>query len=139
MCRGILILMLSPFMFTSTSAWSYPPVKTVRYPRVYGATGHPYGPTQAHYQYLRQYGRSWHGYRGVSRRVINGNVHNHYRLGGVHHHVYRSHHGFSNFWYGGSFPYGRVVIGPKYGLGYGLPANVNYGPVYSSIFLWHRW
>ncbi len=31
------------------------------YPRVYGPTGRPYGPTQAHYQYERQYGRPWHG------------------------------------------------------------------------------
>src|SRR5690606_28523447 len=37
-----------------------------RYPRVYGATGRPYGPTQAHYQYQRQYGRSWHGYGGLT-------------------------------------------------------------------------
>src|SRR5688572_6212800 len=31
------------------------------YPRVYGPTGRPYGPTQAHYQYERQYGRPWYG------------------------------------------------------------------------------
>jgi len=37
-----------------------------RYPRVYGWTGRPYGPTQAHYQYQRQYGRNWHGYGGNS-------------------------------------------------------------------------
>lgn len=35
-----------------------------RFPRVYGPTGHTYGPTQAHYQYERQYGRPWHGYGG---------------------------------------------------------------------------
>lgn len=34
------------------------------YPTVYGSTGHPYGPTQAEYQYQRQYGRPWHGYGG---------------------------------------------------------------------------
>jgi hypothetical protein len=38
----------------------------VRVPRVYGATGRPYGPTQAHYQYQRQYGRPWHGYGGYT-------------------------------------------------------------------------
>lgn len=38
----------------------------VRFPRVYGATGHLYGPTQAHYQYYRQYGRPWHGYGGYT-------------------------------------------------------------------------
>ncbi len=36
------------------------------YPRVYGSTGHPYGPTQAHYQYQRQYGQPWHGYDGIT-------------------------------------------------------------------------
>lgn len=36
------------------------------YPRVYGPTGQPYGPTQAHYQYQRQYGQPWHGYDGIS-------------------------------------------------------------------------
>jgi len=36
------------------------------FPRVYGSTGRPYGPTQAHYQYQRQYGRPWHGYGGQS-------------------------------------------------------------------------
>ncbi len=35
------------------------------YPRVYGPTGQPYGPTQAHYQYQRQYGQPWHGYDGI--------------------------------------------------------------------------
>lgn len=34
------------------------------YPTVYGSTGRPYGPTQAEYQYQRQYGRPWHGYGG---------------------------------------------------------------------------
>ncbi len=34
------------------------------YPTVYGSTGQPYGPTQAAYQYQRQYGRPWHGYGG---------------------------------------------------------------------------
>jgi hypothetical protein len=42
--------------------------KNGRYPRVYGWTGRPYGPTQAHYQYQRQYGRSWHGYGGNTVR-----------------------------------------------------------------------
>ena len=38
----------------------------VRFPRVYGPTGRPYGPTLAHYQYQRQYGRPWHGYGGFT-------------------------------------------------------------------------
>lgn len=52
-----------------------------RYPRVYGFTGRPYGPTQAHYQYEKQYGKPWHGYRGLqsnyapinNRRFVGGN------------------------------------------------------------------
>ena len=42
------------------------PPGSFRYPRVYGYTGRPYGPTQAHYQYQRQYGRAWDGYGGNS-------------------------------------------------------------------------
>ena len=38
---------------------------TREYPRVYGPTGRLYGPTQADYQYRKQYGRDWHGYRGL--------------------------------------------------------------------------
>ncbi len=53
---------------------------TFRYPRVYGPTGTPYGPTQAHYQYLRRYGRPWHGMGGLS--VPNGGP-----AGHVHIHV----------------------------------------------------
>ena len=41
----------------------------IRYPRVFGFTGRPYGPTQAHYQYQKQYGRPWHGYGGESLQV----------------------------------------------------------------------
>jgi hypothetical protein len=44
------------------------------YPTVYGSTGTPYGPTQAEYQYRRQYGRPWHGYGGqVSPGPVGGN------------------------------------------------------------------
>jgi len=41
---------------------------TLRYPRVIGPTGRPYGPTQAHYQYQRRYGRPWHGQGGLTAR-----------------------------------------------------------------------
>jgi tetratricopeptide (TPR) repeat protein len=46
----------------------------LRFPRVYGATGRPYGPTQAHYQYQRQYGRPWHGYGGYTAAAPSGVV-----------------------------------------------------------------
>lgn len=43
------------------------------YLTVYGSTGRPYGPTQAAYQYQRQYGRPWHGYGGqVSTGTFGG-------------------------------------------------------------------
>ncbi len=52
------------------------------YPRVYGPTGHPYGPTQAHYQYERQYGQPWHGYGGLTTSLHNpGAYPNGYPLG----------------------------------------------------------
>lgn len=52
------------------------------YPRVYGPTGHPYGPTQAHYQYERQYGHPWHGYGGSTTTLHNvGAYPNGYPLG----------------------------------------------------------
>jgi hypothetical protein len=40
--------------------------QSFRYPRVYGSTGRPYGPTRAHEQYQRQYGRAWHGQGGAT-------------------------------------------------------------------------
>ncbi|MGE0374346.1 MAG: hypothetical protein AB7I48_09835 [Planctomycetaceae bacterium] len=46
------------------------------YPRVRTFSGGFYGPTQAHYQYQRQYGRPWHGqnglYGGVGAGYVNG-------------------------------------------------------------------
>ncbi len=60
--RVLVVAMVGGLLsLSATPAWSQ-----ARYPRVYGATGRPYGPTQAHYQYERQYGRPWHGYGGYS-------------------------------------------------------------------------
>ena len=82
-----------------------------RYPRVYGATGRPYGPTQSHYQYQRQYGRPWHGYGGSVTRSNYGTT-------------------FSIGYYPRA--YLAPVIG--YGFGYsgavGVPNYINYGPMY---------
>ncbi len=64
---GIAVLLVA-LGWPIESAWS----QTVRYPRVYGATGRPYGPTQAHYQYQRQYGRPWHGYGGITANINSG-------------------------------------------------------------------
>ncbi|MDX1968420.1 MAG: hypothetical protein SFV23_14685 [Planctomycetaceae bacterium] len=61
--RLLLVLAMAGGIFSLSAAagWSQN-----SYPRVYGPTGRPYGPTQAHYQYERQYGRPWHGYDGLT-------------------------------------------------------------------------
>lgn len=56
------------------------------YPRVYGPTGRLYGPTQAEYQYQRQYGRPWHGLNGLPGG-LGGNYVNGYPGGGRHYHA----------------------------------------------------
>lgn len=61
----ILIAALVVCAFHAQRLQAHPPANTVRYPRVFGATGRPYGPTQAHYQYERRYGRPWHGQGGA--------------------------------------------------------------------------
>lgn len=95
-----------------------------RYPRVYGPTGRPYGPTQAHYQYQRRYGRPWHGQGGLTAHRHAG-----HHFGG---------HTFARRY--GSAVYGGYVPGsltPGYGYGYGVvapgyviaPPVVGYVPV----------
>jgi tetratricopeptide (TPR) repeat protein len=61
---GIAILLLF-WGFPAANAWS----QTVHYPRVYGATGHLSGPTQANYQYQRQYGHPWNGQGGITANL----------------------------------------------------------------------
>jgi hypothetical protein len=79
---------------------------------VYGATGRLYGPTQARYQYQRQYGRPWHGYRGLTANY------------GHHHH----HHSFGYAYRPFSYQtYGYSAYSPTFGI------YANYGPVYSYI------
>ncbi len=84
------------------------------YPRVMSPTGHFYGPTQAHYQYERQYGRPWYGgpaqYDPNTGNPLHGHRHG---WGGA---------GFGGFYVGG-LPYG----GYGYGYGYGIPAYGGYG------------
>jgi len=59
------------------------------YPRVYGPTARAYGPTQAAWQYERQYGRQWYGTGGMGTTYVNGFP------GGV-----------GRFYHAGSFCYG---------------------------------
>ncbi|HET6424277.1 MAG TPA: tetratricopeptide repeat protein [Planctomycetaceae bacterium] len=100
------------------------------YPRVYGSTGHPYGPTQAHYQYQRQYGQRWHGYdASTSSTVISTGTP---FLGTT---VYG---GWGNgLWVGGSFPgmawgfYGPTGYAPPVAYAPGLSY---YGPAITTHY-----
>lgn len=88
--------------------------RTVRYPRVYGATGRPYGPTQANNQYERQYGRPWHGHGGsTTRNFIGGSF------------------SIGVGYYPQAYIAPTIVNGYLFGGNTGLPGYANYGPVYS--------
>lgn len=88
------------------------------YPRVIGPTGRPYGPTQAHYQYERQYGRPWAG--GPAPYDPNTGAHFSAYVG---HPGQGPHYGHFNpgFYAGYGYPYGTPAV--PYGYGY---ANVPY-------------
>ena len=88
------------------------------YPTVYGSTGTPYGPTQAAYQYQRQYGRSWHGYGGqVSPGTFGGTFVVPGSLG------YSSYHGYQHAaqW---AAP---IYVNAPYSYGYTAPGPFIYG------------
>lgn len=99
------------------------------YPRVYGPTGRPYGPTQAHYQYERQYGRPWYGGPAPHNANTGANFHIHGGWGGF--------PGYGGFYIGN--PFGGVTYGyPQQGYALGLPGynggyaayqNQYYGPI----------
>lgn len=102
----------------------------VRYPRVYGFTGRPYGPTQAHYQYQKQYGRPWHGYGGERLRQDGVQFTQTTAAGAV-----LGGYGYSRSGFGcggiglGGLSYRRVGFGYGYG-NWGWP----YAGGYSSVF-----
>lgn len=109
--------------------------QTIRYPRVYGPTGRPYGPTQAHYQYQKQYGKPWHGYGGITANVGRGYA-NGYPVG-----QFSSYGNNSYYNYGGcDLGYGGLVPAPGYPLFpnytppiprviYGYPPVLGYNPL----------
>lgn len=107
---GFIALLIAFFAGDTASAFQ----RIVRYPRVYGATGHPYGPTQAHYQYQRQYGHPWHGYGG-STAVVS-----------------RSRRVYLPYSYSPLAAYGPVLAGYYYGYGglWGVPAYPANVPLY---------
>lgn len=94
------------------------------YPTVYGSTGSPYGPTQAAYQYQRQYGRPWHGYGGQVGPGTFGGTYVVPRSFG-----YSPLFGYSAMWaspayIGVPYPYGYTAPGPFI---YGLEQLTNPG------------
>ena len=67
MARFGITLFIFALGFLPAKAWpQHHHQQTIHYPRVYGATGHLYGPTQAYYQYQRQYGHPWNGHGGIT-------------------------------------------------------------------------
>jgi hypothetical protein len=81
------------------------------YPKVRTFSGGYYGPTQAHYQYQRRYGRPWHGQGG--HRYHPGNHHGHHHHG----HGYSNHYTFGWPTYG-SFGFGLPFAGGGFGYSY---------------------
>lgn len=87
------------------------------YPRVISPTGQPYGPTQAHYQYLKRYGVPYKGYTGLD--IANG-----YPAPAT---------GSFNFNVGGFGPYGGYADCYPYGCPYGVPYG-GYGYGYGGYY-----
>lgn len=117
------------FLVATLIATSASVASADRYPRVYGPTGRPYGPTVAGYQYQRQYGQQWHGYRGGVAPPGYGNFT--FSAG--------PRFGFS-FGYGPWYPYG-YGYDPWYGGGYYPPFVGNFytPPVYANPPLYYSY
>lgn len=95
------LLMLACSLMLSLALSPAPSHAQQTYPRVYGPSGGLYGPTQAHYQWQRQYGRPWHGYRGIT---ASGPVHHHITIPAPYFPAYFGGGfcaGFGNFGWGG--------------------------------------
>jgi len=89
------------------------------FPTVIGATGQPYGPTQAEYQYRLRYGRPSPGSNGNGMAYVNG-------YPGV---------GGGNFGYGGYNPFLYLNVGPYLtppGAGYVYYPSTAYYGVYGN-------
>ena len=64
--RSSRLTLLIAASLLSQAGLTYGDHQTGSYPRVRTFSGGYYGPTQAHYQYQRRYGRPWHGEGGLS-------------------------------------------------------------------------
>lgn len=111
-----LVLACAVVLSTAAAGLAQPGVS---YPKVYGPTGSLYGPTQAHYQYQRQYGRAWTPPAGTVAGTPNLGLANggysyvapNYGLG---YNAGLANYGYANYGYG---PY----IGGYRGIGYASP------------------
>ena len=61
MLRSLLLILLGVGGIVMEDVSNHALYAQGAYPRVIGPTGRAYGPTQAHYQYERQYGHAWPG------------------------------------------------------------------------------
>ncbi len=118
--------------------------QTIRYPRVYGATGHLYGPTQAYYQYQRQYGHPWNGQGGITAPATVGTGYrytNGYPAGGLSY-GYLAYQACGGFGLG----YGGAIVAPGYNpfpsytpavptLIYSTPPGLGYNPALQNALV----
>lgn len=111
-------------LLVSDQTWGGPPRGAGKsYPLVYGATGRPYGPTQAHYQYQLRYGRPWRGGSGIYSGV-NGTQ------------FYAGSSNFNVYLPNVISPFAYPEYSPIYGLNRPLfvtPNAVYSGPVYPQL------
>lgn len=122
--RISMLLLLGGLLLPAAVRAADDPIRTPRTtPRVYGPTGSLYGPTQAQYQFQRQYGRPWH-----HSNNDHGHGHHHHNHGGNYYGGYYG--GYPNYGgYGLSLGYGYPY---SYGYGYGGLFGLNYGYGYGS-------
>lgn len=123
--RVVLAVLVTLCCGFEQSSEASPPRRSSRghYPRVYSPTGSLYGPTQARYQWNKQYGRPWHGYRGISYPSYRGFAsHGHHHRHHSHHH-----HHYSPYYY--SAPYFGLTFSS---LGYGSSFYV--GPTFPVYY-----
>lgn len=117
------------FLLVALSATFIHAQPGVTYPKVYGPTGSLYGPTQAHYQFQRQYGRPWVSPTG---RVVTNPVRSIAAANGAYVRPYNVVPGGYRVGYGGvpyAYPYGVVT---QYAPGYGY-SGVNLGGPYVNV------
>lgn len=115
----LLLLLISPDPEASAQSTS---------PRVYGPTGRLYGPTQAEYQYQRQYGHPSNSSGGLGTAYVNG-----YPGGG-----FGRHYAAGSYCYGGGpWMYPPVYVPPYYGGYYGsfgfAPTSALLNPLDTSL------